>query len=165
MYRDDRRKMVEEFEKVYDKSINQAAAEEARLAIKAGKFIVHNGQVLPCIAVMVDGSWGKRSFASGQCDSLSGAALIIWARTGKIVWAGVRNKACIKCADRIKNGLEGNHLDCLKNWGRNQVSTAMEADIIAEGFRNSVSQHDLIYSVMIGDGDSSTYKTIKDLHV
>lgn len=36
----------------------------------------------------------------------------------------------------------------------------MEADIIVEGFRQSISMHNLIYNKLIGDGDSSVLKKI-----
>lgn len=36
----------------------------------------------------------------------------------------------------------------------------MESDIILEGFRQSISMHNLIYSTLIGDGDSSVSKKL-----
>lgn len=36
----------------------------------------------------------------------------------------------------------------------------MEADIIVEGFRQSLSMHNLIYDELIGDGDSSVMKNL-----
>lgn len=48
-----------------------------------------------------------------------------------------------------------NHV-CYKNW--DSTSTAMEADIIVEGFRQSIAMHNIIYNKLIGDGDSSVLK-------
>lgn len=47
---------------------------------------------------------------------------------------------------------------CYKNWSG--TSTAMEADIIVEGFKQSLKSNNLIYSHLIGDGDSSVMKKI-----
>jgi len=47
---------------------------------------------------------------------------------------------------------------CYKNW--DSTSTAMESDIILEGFRQSMAMHGLIYHKLIGDGDSSVLKKI-----
>jgi len=51
------------------------------------------------------------------------------------------------CQATKKNGNETNHL-CYKNW--NSPSTAMEADIIVDGFKQSLTMHGLIYSQLIG---------------
>lgn len=40
------------------------------------------------------------------------------------------------------------------------TSTAMESVIIVEGFRQSISMHNLIYHKLISDGDSSVLKKI-----
>ena len=38
----------------------------------------------------------------------------------------------------------------------------MESDAIVEGFNTSVEKRGLVYSTLIGDGDSSVYKKIID---
>jgi len=48
---------------------------------------------------------------------------------------------------------------CYKNWSG--TSTAMEADIIVQGFVQSLKTNNLIYSHLIGDGDSSVMKKIQ----
>jgi len=48
---------------------------------------------------------------------------------------------------------------CYKNW--EDTSTAMESDIILEGFRQSINMHNLIYHKLIGDGDSSATKKLQ----
>ncbi|CAG5102979.1 Protein of unknown function [Cotesia congregata] len=67
----------------------------------------------------------------------------------------LRNKACTGCERNSKH-------NCVENWGRDQTSTSMETDIITEGFRNSIEMHELIYKYVVGDGDSSVYKSIID---
>lgn len=73
-------------------------------------------------------------------------ACIVGVRTKKILYIGVRNKYCCVCQASKKNGNEINHL-CYKNW--NSPSTPMEADIIVDGFKQSLTMHGLIYSQLI----------------
>ena len=47
---------------------------------------------------------------------------------------------------------------CFKNWSGS--STAMEADIIAAGFRQSEAMHVVRYTKVVDDGDSSVLYTI-----
>ena len=47
----------------------------------------------------------------------------------------------------------------------NCPSTAMEADIILEGFKRSIETNGLIYETMITDGDSNVYKDLLDNNV
>lgn len=47
---------------------------------------------------------------------------------------------------------------CYKNW--EGTSTAMESDIILEGFKQSIEMHNLIFQKLIGDGDSSVIKIL-----
>lgn len=83
---------------------------------------------------------------------------IIGFRTGKILYLGIRNKYCTVCA-RAKNiEPETPPHKCFKNWSG--TSTAMESDIIVEGFKISISAHNLKYTKMIGDGDSSVHKKL-----
>lgn len=66
-----------------------------------------------------------------------------------MLFCGVRNKYCCICqmAENKELLQITDHL-CFKNW--NGPSTAMEADIIVEGFKQSVEMHNLIYSHLIG---------------
>lgn len=51
---------------------------------------------------------------------------------------------------------------CFRNWDGS--SSAMEADIIVEGFNNSLSLYGLKYTKFIADGDSSVHsKILKDV--
>ncbi|XP_063236795.1 uncharacterized protein LOC134539039 [Bacillus rossius redtenbacheri] len=85
--------------------------------------------------------------------ALSGMACIIGARSRKVLFASTRNSYCCICArSSTKNEPSHEHI-CYKNWLK--TPTAMEADIIVEGFKNSMSMHNLKYGYIIGDGDSS----------
>ncbi|KAG8237305.1 hypothetical protein J437_LFUL017065, partial [Ladona fulva] len=57
----------------------------------------------------------------------------------------------------MHNWLQGTR-KCFKNW--NSSSTAMEADIITEGFKASIEMHNLKYHRLIGDGDSSNMQRL-----
>jgi len=66
---------------------------------------------------------------------------------------GVCNKNCSVCQKNENSEKESPSHQCFKNW--NGTSTAMESDIIVEGFCQSVIMHNLKYNKLIGDGDSS----------
>ncbi|KAG0416068.1 hypothetical protein HPB47_006744 [Ixodes persulcatus] len=113
---------------------------------------------VPYITVVVDGGWAHRSYGHRYTSS-SGVAVIIGSRTKKILYLSVRNKYCSTCNFYMsKNETPRNHA-CFKNW--DGPSTAMESDIIAEGFRKSREMHGLEYRRVVGDGDSNVEKALK----
>jgi hypothetical protein len=73
----------------------------------------------------------------------------VGAKTKKVLFVGVRNKYCCICQKASKNNMDPKEHICFKNW--NLPSTAMEADIIVEGFKKSIDMHNLIYSRLIGN--------------
>lgn len=86
-------------------------------------------------------------------------AVIIGQKTKKVLYVGVRNKYCCVCARAInKKKPVGQHI-CYKNWEGS--SAAMEADIIVQGFQSSVEHHNLKYTKIIADGDSSVFAKIQ----
>ena len=95
-----------------------------------------------------------------QCYILLFQALIIGYRTGKILFMGVRNKYCMICNRAEQREVPPSHHTCFKNWGVNQSASSMEADIIVEGFRESVNLHQIRYKRFIGDGDSSVFSKL-----
>lgn len=157
-----------------------AGNEEAEIAKKEGN-VNENG--VPLITVIADGAWSKRSYKSGY-NALSGVvsilfyifidylifslsllyfllsqqASIIGYNTKKVLYMGVRNKYCSICDKAKLNGNTASAHVCFKNW--NGTSSAMEADIIVEGFRQSIPMHNIIYNKLIGDGDSSVTKKL-----
>ncbi|KAK4882555.1 hypothetical protein RN001_005874 [Aquatica leii] len=137
--------------KKYENLMKTAGKEEALLAIHGGSI---NDDGTPIISVVVDGAWSKRSYRTNY-NALSGVACITGAKTKKLLYVGVRNKYCYVCARSDKSIKDH---DCFKNW--NSSSTAMEADIIVEGFQKSLEMHNLIYGKVIGDGDSSVYRKL-----
>lgn len=72
---------------------------------------------------------------------------------------GVKNKFCSTCA-RMKIGDKVKIHECYKNWKSSDGSSAMEAAVIVNGFRESESMYGIRYHKLIADGDSSVYKHI-----
>jgi gas vesicle protein len=140
--------------------------EELEIAQRDPLTSYHDG--IPCVAVTCDGGWGKRSYGH-SFKSLSGCAVIIGNKTGKILWLGIRNKYCFKCDLHGKAlAISGTQCTvgpshsglCWKNY--TGTSTSMETDIIKEGFLKSKETHGLFYNAMLGDQDSSCYPSVKE---
>ncbi|KAJ8671989.1 hypothetical protein QAD02_003248 [Eretmocerus hayati] len=150
--------LVPLLEQISEKSMLEAGEEEARLAKEAGDIDPTSG--LPFTTVIVDGCWLKRSYGN-QYNSLSGSGIIIGKRTGKVLYAGVRNKYCCACFRAMRNGQKAKEHDCKHNFSMKKPSTLMESEALLEGFKESVETHGLIYNKFIGDGDSNFYKILK----
>ncbi|GFQ68239.1 yqaJ domain-containing protein [Trichonephila clavata] len=73
---------------------------------------------------------------------------------------GVRNRYCMVCSRAAAANEQAGRHCCSKNW--HGSSSSMEANIIQEGFMNSVAMYGIKYTKIIGDGDSNVYKTILD---
>ncbi|XP_063226423.1 uncharacterized protein LOC134533104 [Bacillus rossius redtenbacheri] len=141
------------WEKAASEKMEEAAREEAELA-RANDEVDENN--IPLITVVVDGSWCKRSYKC-KYDALSGVAAIVGYRTKKVLFMAVANKYCYVCA-RAKNNESIPSHDCYKN--HEGSSSSMEAKIIVEGFKKSVTMYNIKYAKIIADGDSSVYKKI-----
>ncbi|KAF4527543.1 hypothetical protein B566_EDAN014939 [Ephemera danica] len=140
--------------------MNIAGQREYELAVQANEI---SPDGVSYITVVVDGSWLRRSY-KGYFASLLGAGVIVGFRTGLILFIGCRCKFCIICHRAYIKGEEPNVHSCIKNWGRDQSSSSMESDIIAQGFLQSESVHKLRYKTVVGDGDSSTYKKLLEVN-
>ena len=84
--------------------------------------------------------------------------VIIGKETGKILFLGVWNKFCSICSRANNLNQHPAKYTCFNNW--NSSSSAIETDIILEGFLQCETQHGLRYISFIGDGDSSIYHTL-----
>lgn len=71
----------------------EAGAEERRLAIENHDV---DSQGVPCITVVTDGSWAKRSYGI-NFNSLSSVGCIIGHRTKKVLYIGVKNSYFCIC--------------------------------------------------------------------
>jgi len=129
---------------------------ELEKAIALDQFIVIEGKKVGWTSIIADGQWSKRSYKQAGTAN-SGSACIIGYLTGKPLFVGVRNKFCLICQKNSKEETKQEH-ECFRNW--KLPSSAMEADIIAEGFKESIATHNLIYKFLIGDGDSSVHDEV-----
>lgn len=111
----------------------------------------------PWITVYVDGSWSKRSYGT-NFNALSGMVAIIGKNTNSILFLAVRNKFCCICTHAEKLNKEPKPHICYKNW--NSSASAMEPNMLVEGFNVSELMHGIRYCKFVGDGDSSVYCNI-----
>lgn len=136
----------------------KALMKEIEIA-KANNEVDSKGNAL--IRIITDGSWGKRSYGK-YFASLSGCAVIIGLRTNKVIYFDVRNKYCHTCKlAEVKTENVKQH-KCNKNY--DGPSTGMESDIILSGFKEC-NELGARFNVLISDGDSNTYKLIRDLRI
>nr|XP_022904792.1 uncharacterized protein LOC111416906 isoform X2 [Onthophagus taurus] len=136
-------------------SMETAGKEERRLAEDSGDI---DKDGTPWVQVYVDGGWSKRSYGHNY-NAASGVAVIIGKRTGKVIFVGVRNKFCtVCCRAENKNVVVPKHV-CFKNWTGS--SSSMEADIVVEGFNQSIAMHGVKYLKFVADGDSSVFYRIQ----
>ena len=124
------------------------AADEEERVIALAKNRTYEG--IHAIMVIVDGGWSKHAHKHSY-NAKSGVGIIIGKETEKILFMGVRNKYCAVCSKATDGNPPPKH-DCYLNCN---ASSAMEADIISEGFEEAYHQHGLRYMEYIGDGDSS----------
>lgn len=135
-----------------------ALYEEIEIA-KALNQVDANGNAL--IIVICDGVWAKRSYRKAF-NSLSGCSVLIGMRTGKVIYFGTRNKYCHKCKIVESKNTPVNEHDCNINY--KGPSSGMESDIILEGFK-FCEQHGARFHQLVADGDSNTYKNLRDSRI
>ncbi|KAF4524632.1 hypothetical protein B566_EDAN014264 [Ephemera danica] len=135
-----------------------AVKEEIRHAKEIGNVTADG---TPRITVVCDGAWARRSYRTNY-TSLSGVAAIVGYYTRKVLYFGVKNKYCIICHRAASSKTKPRQHTCYKNWSMQQSSTAMEAQIVTEGFCSSLNDYGVIYDKMIADGDSNVYKKIRE---
>ncbi|XP_060881668.1 uncharacterized protein LOC132953151 [Metopolophium dirhodum] len=142
---------------VVEAQMKIAGEEERRLAIEAGSVDIDG---IPMCTVVADGQWSKRSYKT-KYDALSGVATIIGYRSRKILFVGIRNRFCVICQRAKNKKIHPLEHTCFLNWTKG--ATSMEADGIADGFKQSLDMHGLKYNKLIGDGDSSVTKRLADI--
>ena len=137
---------------LFEESMLEAGREERQIAIANNSY--HGPNRIPAVTVTVDGGWSKRSHRHSY-NAKSGVAIIIGKATGKILHMGVHNKYCYICSRHPEHPPPHK---CFRNWEGS--SSAMESDIIVEGFKISEEKHGIRYTSFIGDGDSSVYSSL-----
>ena len=160
-YMKHRRTLVPVIEKAANEEMIKAGKLEKEIAIRKGHVI--NG--IPWIEVQGDGGYGKRSYRTGKHDSLVCVGSIIGVETNKLLHVEIRNKYCLICFKAARKKITPKKHVCYKNWNYNKSSSSMETDCNLKGFQKSIEIHGLIYKTYVGDGDSSTYKTIQERNV
>ncbi|KAJ8875570.1 hypothetical protein PR048_023466 [Dryococelus australis] len=134
-----------------------AGEEEAALATQAGDL---DDDGIPVIAVVTDGAWRRRSYGTNY-NALSGVlyfistvsvllftACTIGTKIKMFLFTSTRNSYCCIYDRASSKGESINSHVCYKNYKKS--STAMDADIIVERFRNIIGMHNLKYNKLIG---------------
>ena len=155
-FREIREKLVPEFERAAFEQMEEAAKLEGQLAIEVG----HVKNVIPYIAVVVHGSWMKRSYRSGKQDSLSDMACIIGQRTGKILYIGVHNKYCSFCSWYERKNFNPRQHKWYTTRSRDESSGSMEQNIIVIELSYSTEMHDSSVYQSILNGKPYEFVTV-----
>ena len=121
------------------------------------------GKVKNHLSVSGDGSWSKRGFTS-----LIGIVSLIGKCTGKIMDVIVKSRYWQMCASRAGKmdeiefdaWYEDHRAECTMNHSGS--SGKMEVDGVLEMFKRSVEVYNVYYKNYIGDGDTKTFKCLKD---
>lgn len=137
---------------------DEALAAEIKIAKDLGE-VDSAGNAL--IAVKCDGSWQTRSYGN-NFKSLAGCAAIIGMKTNKIMYMDVKNRYCHVCKTAQSRCTPPNFHECNANYTGSPAG--METQIIVEGFK-FCEQKGARFNKFIGDGDSSTYKQLRDLRL
>lgn len=139
-----------DLEEISTKIFDDALAKEVAIA-KAKGHVDKDG--IPCLTVIVDGGWNKRSYGHGHSAS-SGAAVVIGAETGLVLAIGSRHRRCKACAS-------GNTSHrCYKDWSG--PPGTMEAAILVKCFNDVCERKNVKFTRVVGDDDSSVYRALKD---
>jgi len=132
-------------------SMANYAQREKEMAIAEHRF---SDMGSPSCAFVSDAGWSHRSYNS--YDALSATLPIIGMGTKKIIECQIANKFCYICNMK---GNVGNHR-CFKNYVG--TSQGMESEMAIRGVQYLAEQFDLHCDCAILDGDSNTFKKLRD---
>lgn len=113
------------------------------------------------VAGSFDGTWQKRGRTSHH-----GVGIFIELETGLVLDFEVLTNHCVECVKHpnpTNVWLTRHKPVCNKNFDGN--SGAMEAEAAKRIWKRSISKFNFRYTIMLSDGDSKTYKTLKDLSI
>ncbi|XP_063232486.1 uncharacterized protein LOC134536623 [Bacillus rossius redtenbacheri] len=150
-------KIGEHWKVMLQKEMEDAALEEFSMAKDDGRICMVGDEEHAWTIGILDGGWSQRSYGH-RYSAKSGCAIIIGFYTKKLLFLGVRNKYCTACIRSERMEMEHTPHLCFRNWS--DSSTAMEADIIVEGFRFCEDKYKLQFKKFVGDGDSSVHAAI-----
>lgn len=116
------------------------------------------------VAISIDGTWHRRGYSSKY-----GVVVAILVDTGEVVDVEVLSKHCFECKKHQNDDKESG---LYKNWqeahkSRCQInydgsSGGMEGAGALAIFKRSIDQRQLKYTTFVGDGDSDTFKVVKE---
>ncbi len=141
------------------KQLEDAALAEEIILARETNEVDSAGNAL--IAVEFDGSWEKRSYAT-KFSSLAGCAAIIGLRTNKILYSAIKQKYCHICKLAKSRNTTPRQHDCKRNY--EGPSCGMETQIVVDGYKYCNGKG-ARFNRFVGDGDSSTYKALRDLQI
>ena len=145
-------------------NMHKAYVEVASDSMKAASEELKSFEGKSDVSVSFDGSWQKPGHAS-----LNGIVSAISVSTGKVLDYEVKSKKCKSCdahknMDRNSNEYQvwkvDHDLVCTTN--HTGSSGKMEVDGVLDIFKRSMEKNGLRYLSFIGDGDSSTFKTVSE---
>lgn len=122
------------------------------------------GNVKNRLSVSGDGSWARRGFSS-----LVGLSSLVGKFSGKLIDVVVKSSICKMCEQwkgktddpEFESWYESHEPDC--NANHEGSAGMMEVNGIIEMFERSVELHNVYYEYYIGDGDTKTFKKLKDV--
>nr|XP_047137499.1 uncharacterized protein LOC124814004 [Hydra vulgaris] len=117
------------------------------------------------VGVSCDGSWQKRGY-----QSMNGVFTAILIDSGKIIDVEPMNKSCKACC--MKEQLKKSNPDAYANWKNKHIclynyqgtAGGMESVGAVRVFKRSIEKHKLRYTQFLGDGDSKSHLSIKDIY-
>ena len=149
----------ERHSKTTGKIINKMAATNMKQAAKMAVKQTGTNK----LTVTADGAWSRRGFASNY-----GLVAVMSTETDQILDIEVMSKQCKSCTMYEHK----KHTEEYKKWKETHVcsknhegsSGKMESEGAKRIWECSVEKNGTMYSTMVGDGDSSTYDTIKNTY-
>ena len=137
----------------------KSASEKSMLLATKDSKKVDIAQDIPCVRVSIDGTWQKRGHNSlhGVVTAISG---------DKCIDIEVLSKYCMGC--KMWNSKKGTPeyqcwiIDHQCEINHKSSSGSMESAGAVTIFNRSVKKNNLIYKEFLGDGDTSSFKDVKN---
>ena len=116
------------------------------------------------VAISIDGTWQRRGYSSRY-----GAVFVISVDTGEVLDYELLSLFCHECkahqndnkeTDSYKDWKKGHEANCNINYEGS--SGAMEGKGALAMYKRSIETRNLKYTTLVGDGDSDTFKVIKE---
>ena len=115
--------------------------------------------------VSCDGTWQKRGF-----QSLNGVFAAISVESGKVLDVEPMSRSCKACC--MKETMRKEDPDRYAEWCNSHICTynyqgtagGMETEGAKRVFERSINKHNLRYTEFLGDGDSKSFLTVKNVY-